>query len=379
MRYKALDSLRGIAAFVVVFAHCYQAIPETIRSAKPDLDFVLWSFGELGRFSVLMFFVLSGFVLSLPYLKGSSHNYRAYLVRRIWRLYPPYAVAVLVSALFCGLFADPSFWVGEWQHAPSGTLIASHLLMTGVGIDSTRLDGPIWSLIVEFRVSLVFPLLVMAVSRFDWKAVGCGVLFALGCYELNAARGASGETLSHVGQDALGTLLVTGRYVMLFLFGIFTAARSEQIKATLVKIPNSAHVLICAGAVAAHLVIVHWNHEKSIIPDIVYGCMSAYLIASGLAFAPLAKVLSARLVVWLGDISYSLYLIHIPVLWGVLYGIHGRVPLRTSIAIAVPVIFICAHLMNRVVERPSTELGRKIARRISERAPRPAVSAERQS
>jgi peptidoglycan/LPS O-acetylase OafA/YrhL len=56
-----------------------------------------------GRFAVMLFFVLSGFVLALPYFAGTSAAYGPYLVRRFCRLYPPFAFAVLVSALLCYL------------------------------------------------------------------------------------------------------------------------------------------------------------------------------------------------------------------------------------------------------------------------------------
>src|ERR1035438_6360232 len=95
-RFKSLDALRGLAALVVVFHHLMLSLPDALRD---DLRYIDLPLLMGGRFAVMLFFVLSGFVLALPYFAGTNSAYSPYLVRRFCRLYPPFAFAVLVSAL----------------------------------------------------------------------------------------------------------------------------------------------------------------------------------------------------------------------------------------------------------------------------------------
>lgn len=102
-RFLELDGLRGIAAFTVILHHfcCMYDLKE-----KPYLLPLV-----AGHSAVLLFFVLSGFVLSLPFWnKGTFGRYDAYLVRRIFRIYVPYVAAV-------GLAAVGMLLVGE-KHLP---------------------------------------------------------------------------------------------------------------------------------------------------------------------------------------------------------------------------------------------------------------------
>jgi peptidoglycan/LPS O-acetylase OafA/YrhL len=74
-------------------------------------------------------------------------------------------------------------------------------------------------------------------------------------------------------------------------------------------------------------------------------------------------VLMSRPVLWLGQISYSLYLVHTPILLSILYICGGRLPLLIPIAIMIPISLLAAEGMNRWIERPSQAFGRQLAAR----------------
>jgi peptidoglycan/LPS O-acetylase OafA/YrhL len=91
-----LDSLRGVAALIVVFDHFTrlwrEASPSTSLRYISHLPFL-----ENGRSAVIMFFVLSGFVLTMPMLAGKGQVYPVYAVRRICRIYLPYVVPEILD------------------------------------------------------------------------------------------------------------------------------------------------------------------------------------------------------------------------------------------------------------------------------------------
>ena len=105
-RIEALDSVRGIAAFIVVIHHCF-----LMRPVYSDFFFSNWKTPATGLVSwiflytparivwagyeaVTLFYVLSGLVLALPWVEGRPPDYKKFAIRRMCRLYIPYAVAI---------------------------------------------------------------------------------------------------------------------------------------------------------------------------------------------------------------------------------------------------------------------------------------------
>ncbi len=87
---------------IVVIHHISISAPDALRADFPAGLIDLLTSGA--RFGVLLFFVLSGFVLALPYFEARNDAYGPYLVRRFFRLYPPFAFVILVAALLHSLF-----------------------------------------------------------------------------------------------------------------------------------------------------------------------------------------------------------------------------------------------------------------------------------
>ncbi|KQT46809.1 hypothetical protein ASG52_14005 [Methylobacterium sp. Leaf456] len=173
-RLSQLDALRGVAALSVVLGHLYLAYNGS--EAGWVYRTALSPFVS-GTMAVVLFFVLSGFVLSLPYAAGRGRSYPAFAVGRLIRLYPPVIVFVLISAAIGYLIHGQPSPDGlrrafrMWDEQVSWLNVAAHLLALGFPADSIRLNPPIWSLIVEIRASLAFPLLFLIVVRFGISSV----------------------------------------------------------------------------------------------------------------------------------------------------------------------------------------------------------------
>ena len=68
--------------------------------------------------------------------------------------------------------------------------------------------------------------------------------------------------------------------------------------------------------------------------------------------------------IWLEDVSYSFYLIHLPVLMALIYVLYPIAPLWLIVSVALPLMLLAGHLMHRAVERPSLRFGRSLSQRL---------------
>ena len=138
--FIVLDSLRGLAALAVVFWHLALVVFDA-----PDGS-PYWSGAELvklfrisplypliaGPEAVIVFFILSGFVLSLPWIRNHKVLYVPFLVKRVCRIYVPYLITIGLTFLACtqlGKQVVPGLgqWFNTpWQHNPNLTEIIQH-------------------------------------------------------------------------------------------------------------------------------------------------------------------------------------------------------------------------------------------------------------
>src|SRR5271168_2262717 len=116
-RLRELDSVRGIASLTVVLLHFYDMWMPTDRSHIPHwqkIMFLLLKPLYSGSEAVILFFVLSGLVLSLPYLRGKGKPYPIFLKRRVLRIYGPYLAAIVVSIGGSYIWHGHHPYIGEW-------------------------------------------------------------------------------------------------------------------------------------------------------------------------------------------------------------------------------------------------------------------------
>ncbi len=366
-RVAQLDALRGVAALSVVLGHLYLAYNGSETGWVYRTAFSPFVSGAM---AVVLFFVLSGFVLTLPYAAGKQRSYPAFAVGRLIRLYPPVLTVVLASAaLGCLIHGMPSpddvrrsFRI--WDEPVSWSNFATHLLAMGYPIDSIRLDPPVWSLIVEIRASLAFPLLLLIVIRFGVSSV---VAFAVGSLLCIYAKSYIDNNSPVVSSSFGASLLLTGRYLVFFTMGIALALHIDTIKSVYNRIPRLGHaVLITASFILASLV-GYLSKTSSSLAYLLYGVLASYIIMICVSSPLATRLLQPRAVRWLGNISFSLYLSHWPVLALVLYLTNGVVPLAAAVVLALPLILVVAQAMEAWVERPTHRAAKWAARTIDQR------------
>jgi peptidoglycan/LPS O-acetylase OafA/YrhL len=358
-RIEALDSLRGLAALIVVFHHVWllgfwrPEAPWTWRLLRyTPLNLLV-----AGRAPVILFFVLSGFALASAL--DADPAAPSFLLRRFCRIWLPFAAAVLCSAageaLLGGAHRDLfSAWFAElWQSGPGS--VTGVLLMPGA--PRADLDPVVWSLVHELRISLAFPLLLLLARR--RLILTLAITVALHVTSLGLLLGKAGDcpeilTCKPLWASSVGQSFVeTAYFLVFFVLGIALRLRRQAAVAAPPWLLGAAALLLLLAV------------------DLLSGIGGAALIVLAQAPRGLAGMLQRAAFLWLGRVSYSLYLVHVPVMLILAHGLGGIAPRGLIVAAIVPASLIAAAWFYRAVELPSQQLGRTVAGMTL--APRPTV------
>jgi peptidoglycan/LPS O-acetylase OafA/YrhL len=366
LRYVELDSLRGLAALMVVFQHLQLLWETDTHAARSSaiLGFLLGLTRPFGSEAVILFFVLSGFVLSLPAVNGKPQSYPAFLIRRIFRIYIPYlaAIAASVAGAFWlhGVATTKSRWFsGCWSEPVSWRLVLQYVVFVGV-FETQQFDSPIWSLVHEMRISLIFPLLCEFVLRLKskWSFVIAGGLTISALvvekrpFHVNPLMA---DSLHYAGIFVLGIFLARERNML----GIWFRSRNGLTKGLL------GIWFLWLYRFAAPLLVAHIG---VVLPNFLF-FISQWLTAlgaGGLIIISLNSVAWKHVLMWrpihfLGQISYSLYLWHFVVLLYCIHLFYGKVPLWAILCLVSVLSVFVSWLSYRWIEIPSMNLGRRLS------------------
>jgi peptidoglycan/LPS O-acetylase OafA/YrhL len=375
VRINSLDTVRGLAALSVVFLHILSAYrTQESWSVAGDhhlnLPFLL-SRTPLGIFyaggsAVVLFFILSGFVLALPFLAGRAPRYRDFAIRRVCRIYLPYAAALFIAigarSLVTVAPVAGADWVRSFWDTPlTPGIIAGYLAMTGFSYH-TAIDFVVWSLIHEMRISLIFPLLIAAMaltSRLSLRLAGA-FLLSFGA-ALLALQMRDDPSAVHL---AVRSWLDTIGYIWFFIVGIELARYRQTIMRFIAARSRTEIVLLTilsACLYCARLLVPSLEHTAEL--DFIIGIGAAGFIALAIGRAHFDRWLTKPPLLFLGRTSYSLYLLHPIVLLTAIYALSGLVPPAAIMIIVAPLALLAAWLGWRFIEKPSMELGRTLSRR----------------
>jgi peptidoglycan/LPS O-acetylase OafA/YrhL len=180
---ELLDYVRAIAIISVLLFHslgstfAFEDLPwhgwvRGFSVPTSFLYFLPFSFGQVG---VAIFFVVSGFCIHLSF-QQQGKEWRGFWIRRFWRIYPAYIAATAVAVLF--LTTDSRTDFDRW---PIWEQLAAHLFLIQNVSQTTfmGLNGSFWSLAIEAQLYLLYPLLLVIVGRLGWRQT----LVLLGCCE----------------------------------------------------------------------------------------------------------------------------------------------------------------------------------------------------
>ena len=292
----ALTGLRFFLAIWVIVDHLVGP-GHAFEPLIAMLPHPLYLIGRGGYLAVNTFFVLSGFVLARTYgsTKWNGPNVWRYLVGRFARVYPVYLVSLLI--------VSPFIWIDHSAH--KGWLLAMHLGLIQAWFQGHYTVGwnvAAWTLSCEMFFYLTFPLLVVPLRRPSWWR---SILTAAIAVVLTKAMWRVGIS------DNVKPLV----HLSDFLMGIAASNVFDLVRARRRPIPGAwLYIPGVLGVMAfiayPNLIPAGWEVNTMIRPF-----NAVALIGFGLGGGVLAKALSTRPIVYLGQSSYAMYILHIPILW----------------------------------------------------------------
>jgi peptidoglycan/LPS O-acetylase OafA/YrhL len=359
-RYAELDALRGIAALTVVVWHFFCAT--YTPAAKPYILSIY--FLVHGRASVILFFILSGFVLSLPFFKEPKPLYTPFILRRICRIYLPFLVGIIFAIIIRTFLTTKTIpelgtWFNDYCGAPFSLKTAiEHLFLIG-NIHSNVYNNAIWSLIHEMRISLLFPFLFLFVRRVNpfISIVTCIVLSGI-------------AQMNEVYKWEISNGWESGYFYSLhiasfFMIGILLAQYKNQLIQTYRNMKKPLKITIfIVSIILFRLSMDLWHLNNNLFLIFDYGSVLSACVFMVISLGSLkaSKFLNKPVFNLLGKISYSMYLNHITVLYITFFTLYPYVPIPVIGIIFVILVVMFSYLSWKFVELPSIALGRVLSK-----------------
>lgn len=314
-RLYQLDALRGIAALMVVVFHFFYHY-----DSKYGHSFAVFEWVRLGKTGVYLFFIISGFVIF--WTLSRSDRPMDFIFSRFSRLYPPFWVAVILTFSFTSLIG-PENRVVSWE------ALVANLTMFHEYFGYPHVDGVYWTLSIELAF-YILSLLAFFLGLLRFADSVCLAWLSISFF----------SALSGLDFGILDKVLLL-KYNLLFVLGIaFYRYWSGQGKAM---------PLLCIS-LSIVLAFVRFPLDEAVTIVIWVGLFS--MVISGRLMW-----LNQSLLIWLGSISYSLYLIHQNIGYGIIeLGYRYDLTPLISITFALLVSFLGAQIITSYVERPSLAL-----------------------
>jgi Predicted acyltransferases len=349
MRYQELDSLRGLAALSVFFSHAIGACTinyNLYNSINYSIFHIFWD----GNAAVMLFFVLSGYVLSLPYLGNDKNQIKVFpfIIKRIFRIYPAYLFSLVLCITlkkFCfekENLLTLSTWINQLWTWNSNDLSLSefskHILMIGPSFNTHLINSVIWSLIIEMKISLIFPFILYFLQKKD-KIISYLSIITISIILFYLLK------INFLGSLPLfitGSIIARYQHffkrisylnwrlkILLIIIGLFLY--TSKFSLSFIRIQND--YLIVIGA--------------------------AIIVLCSLFISRISAILQKSLFTFLGKISYSFYLVHLGVLITTISIVMGYInSMLISTMSSLILSLAISAIFYYLVEKPFITLGR---------------------
>jgi len=344
-RIEHLDSLRGLAALLVVFGHSLQCL-----NGNQHGEFI---YSVTSRSAVIFFFLLSGFVLSRSLEKTNAlttNGIFCYIIRRGFRLYPMTFIALLFGAGVALIVVAPPYngYASEWlrdQIINAKTITTFSDYWSEVIMQSQYLNPPLWTIRAEIQCSIALPILILIENKKNSHQLILSILLAVFFII---------DKCSHKSS-----------FLVAFYLGHLINTHQDKLQ-YITK--NKCKILLV-------MLIILWTlvARNGLMDIIILSLILALLVPT--PWVTLKIFLTWLPLRFLGKISYSFYAIHMPIMFLVLMALYKS---RMHLLMYKPLIYMellifiltvittlpIAALTELKIERPFNKVGHLLSKKF---------------
>jgi peptidoglycan/LPS O-acetylase OafA/YrhL len=394
-----LDGVRAFACFCVISYHINRWTQGNHIWTQQSAGILVTAFALAGSYGVTLFFLLSGFLLFMPYVQSLLFDtpwpsIRRYYLRRIFRIWPGYYVSLILLILITHReYLQPDHW--------SRLLLFLTFLMDSAYSTYQSIDGPLWTLAVEWQFYVLLPILalglryivqhgsqqrrltILALALLGLILWGLGTHYWGRSWQMNPTQPRwIPEPLHHLimffvyGQS--------GKYLEDFAIGMLVCLvyvlSQQEPQHRLAYLCKKYSYLIWANGILWLFFAVIWPYTILLGPLVPYigahNWLNEIPYAVGFGLCGIAMLLGSsalrapfewRPTRWLGKLSYDLYIWHIPFITLFytsilpMFSFHNPYLLYASFWLwIVCVVMLFGYIFYNVIERPGIKLGNKI-------------------
>jgi peptidoglycan/LPS O-acetylase OafA/YrhL len=340
-RLHSLDSLRGLAAIYVVFFHVL-SLPPKISIPSAPLTEVL-TFGHTG---VFLFFVISGFSLSMTMPRHDRFviPWISYAISRFFRIAPAFLVMLAVSLML------HHFW--GWEVASPGRVLTNvTFLFNLIPGHQQGIVAASWTIGVEMLFYVTFIPLYRAALWFKLAVLTSTICAFLMIKDIISPDYAQWTVLG---------------YFPIFVLGMLAFDCYERVAQTSLSKQIGA-ALIVVGIIMLAVIVSVTRGEHILALRTLVGLGYAVLLVGCALYRPL--ILEAGFFTFFGTVSYSLYLVHAPVIFScsqlfaqIAYSLPPTAAYAACVVVALSIATMIAYLLYSFVEKPGINAGTRLLR-----------------
>ncbi|MFT3855760.1 MAG: acyltransferase [Ilumatobacteraceae bacterium] len=369
-RRRGLDGIRGVAAAVVVAHHLalcggwmsdpFAAQPHVSSGFERAMTYtplhVLWAGGE----AVFVFFVLSGYVLARTDI-STPRRTAGFVGKRFARLYVPATAAIVLATAQHALIRRTAGEADGWLRWHGAAVAWSDPLRLATLLTDTgeQIDSVLWSLRWEVLFSALVPVVLAVMALAIGRRAPCVGTALCACIALSIYQ--SSGVLFYLPMFLLGTLAALNE-----------AAVGRWVDRWRQRVPDGVIGLVALVLGALMVTVRWWANPVKLVEDhplqqamagveqLVVVLGACVLVVAAVHVASARRLFEAGVLQRLGSRSFSLYLVHEPIVVSVAQRFDPQHRPLDFLAVSLVLVAIMTELFFRLVERPSIALARRV-------------------